>query len=279
MARPPPPKRWAECSSTSQCSLQSAPGASRHPRHITNRSSRAKLTAHAIGGSSTKSAPVCIATAAGLSPPAPRLAFSPLRNLATTFARSDEGANTCSASSGGSACDSDCDEDCDSTYFSTGKKISCDEGCDQECNDCPKIFGCDEDCDGSSPLPSAYPVDLNAWYCPGAFNIASSTWQDCSGNGKTATLSGSGLAELRSEGHGATSEVLALSGTTSSVISFGAVIQSEFTVCSVTRYTGGAKGRILNGVGANWLHGHWSGRAASLHLPAGPPPWRPRCSA
>ena len=60
---------------------------------------------------------------------------------------------------------------------------------------------------------------------------------------------------MRSAGHGATSAVLALSGTTSSVISFGAVIQSSFTV-----YTGGAKGQILNG-DANWLHGHWNGNA------------------
>eukprot|EP00964_Phaeocystis_antarctica_P080493 scaffold50276_cov62-Phaeocystis_antarctica.AAC.2 len=117
----------------------------------------------------------------------------------------------------------------------------------------------------SSPLPAAYPGDLNAWYCSGAFDIASSTWQDCSGNGMTATLSGSGLAESRSAGHGATSVVLALSGTTSSVISFGAVIQSSFTVCSVTRYTGGAMGRILNGEGANWFHGH----AQTTSNPAG----------
>ena len=113
----------------------------------------------------------------------------------------------------------------------------------------------------SFPLPSAY-GDPNAWYCSGAFDVASSTWQDCSGNGNTATLSGSGLAEVRSAGHGAASEVLALSGTTSSVISFGAVIQSEFTLCSVTRYTGGAKQRILNGdANSDWCHGHWSGLA------------------
>jgi len=55
--------------------------------------------------------------------------------------------------------------------------------------------------------------------------------------------------------------VLALSGTTSSQIAFGPVIKSEFTVCSVTRYTGGRKQRILNGGGANWLHGHWRGNA------------------
>jgi len=102
---------------------------------------------------------------------------------------------------------------------------------------------------------------MNAWYCPGAFDLANNTWQDCSGNGNTAALSGSELAELRSAGHGATSEVLALSGTTSSAIDFGAVIPSAFTVCSVTRYTGGTKGRILNGRGANWLHGHVNGYA------------------
>ena len=54
---------------------------------------------------------------------------------------------------------------------------------------------------------------------------------------------------------------MALSGTTSSAIAFGAVIKSEFTVCSVTRYTGGTKGRILVGSPANWLHGHYYGHA------------------
>ena len=105
-------------------------------------------------------------------------------------------------------------------------------------------------------------------YYSGGFNVASSTWQDCSGNGNTAILLGSGLAESRSAGYGATCEVLSLSGTTSSVIAFGAVgavIQSSFTVCSVTRYTGDTKGRILNGDGAKWLHGHWGGRAGVAH--------------
>merc|ERR1719424_552167 len=115
-------------------------------------------------------------------------------------------------------------------------------------------------CPPPPPLPPAYPGDLNAWYCPGGFDIASNTWQDCSGNGNTAALSGSGLVKSRSAGHGATSEVLALSGSTSSEIAFGAVIKSEFTVCSVTRYTGGAKGRILQG-STNWLHGHRRGAA------------------
>ena len=111
------------------------------------------------------------------------------------------------------------------------------------------------------PPPAAYPGGMKAWYCPGEFDLASSAWQDCSGNGNTAVLSGSGLTESRIAGHGATKEVLALSGTTSSVIAFGSVIPSEFTVCSVTRYTGGTTGRILDGAGANWLHGHHEGKA------------------
>ena len=48
------------------------------------------------------------------------------------------------------------------------------------------------------------------------------------------------------------------------MISFGAVIKSEFTVCSVTRYTGGTKGRILQG-STNWLHGHENGWAGDAY--------------
>jgi hypothetical protein len=38
-------------------------------------------------------------------------------------------------------------------------------------------------------------------------------------------------------------------------------IPLTFTICSVTRYSGNAKGRILDGEGANWLHGHYNGKA------------------
>ena len=36
-------------------------------------------------------------------------------------------------------------------------------------------------------------------------------------------------------------------------------------MCSVTRYTGGTKGRVLNGGGGNWLHGHHGGKAGVAH--------------
>merc|ERR1719401_159916 len=99
-----------------------------------------------------------------------------------------------------------------------------------------------------------------AWYKEGMFDLAQNTWPDTSGN-NDATLSGSGLTELRKSGHGAVDEVVALQGTTSSRIDFGPIIKAEFTICSMTRYTGGAKRRLLNGSGKNWLHGHWHGNA------------------
>ena len=48
-------------------------------------------------------------------------------------------------------------------------------------------------------------------------------------------------------------------GGTSTRVVFPSALPPTFTVCSVSRYAGPARGRILNGDG-NWLHGHWSGQ-------------------
>ena len=58
-------------------------------------------------------------------------------------------------------------------------------------------------------------------------------------------------------GNGAAGAVAALEGNTSQSIDFGPVIAGAFTICSVTRYSGlHNRQRILQGLGANWLHGH-----------------------
>ena len=115
------------------------------------------------------------------------------------------------------------------------------------------------------PVPLVYPRDLKAWYCPDWFDIKSGVWMDCSRNGNLAILTGSGFERVYGAGHGATNATPALSGSTKSMIHFGThnnVIKNEFTVCSVTRYTGGIKGRILaDEKGTKWLHGHWNGLA------------------
>ena len=84
-------------------------------------------------------------------------------------------------------------------------------------------------------------------------------WPDLSGNGNTATLVGDSFVSAVSNGHGANHYLTALEGTTAAAISFGSV-QPTFTICSVTRYTGGTNRRILNGGGRNFLHGHHNGR-------------------
>ncbi|EJK52184.1 hypothetical protein THAOC_28574, partial [Thalassiosira oceanica] len=108
-----------------------------------------------------------------------------------------------------------------------------------------------------------------AWFRSGTFDLVSKTWPNYIFGGIGATLSGTGLSEVTESGHGANKEVTALKGTTLDSINFGDVIKTVFTICSVTRYTGGAFGRILNGEGADWLHGHhgWSngGKAGVAH--------------
>jgi len=110
-----------------------------------------------------------------------------------------------------------------------------------------------------------------AWFRHGEFDIATGIWADASGTfGLPAILSGSGLTLVTEKGHGAVNEVTAIHGTQEEgSIKFGHVIRSEFTLCSVTRYTSadaGRKKRILNGEGLlpgqkSWYHGHWNGRA------------------
>lgn len=44
-----------------------------------------------------------------------------------------------------------------------------------------------------------------------------------------------------------------------------AITSSERGICSISRYTGRYRRRILLGSRSNWLHGHWGGRAGVAH--------------
>ena len=102
-------------------------------------------------------------------------------------------------------------------------------------------------------------LSSSAWYREGEFDLDQNIWPDARGSNH-AILSGPGLFELRKKGHGAFGEVVALQGTTSSKIDFGRVIKDKFSICSVTRYTGGTMGRILQGKEKKWLHGDYYGK-------------------
>ncbi|KAJ1479320.1 hypothetical protein T484DRAFT_1814734 [Baffinella frigidus] len=86
---------------------------------------------------------------------------------------------------------------------------------------------------------------------------------DLSGNGRHAVLMVAGtVASAAASGDGAANAVTSISGTTATKLLWPeSSIPSTFTVCSVTRYTGGSSGRILNCKESptqpkDWLHGH-----------------------
>ena len=70
----------------------------------------------------------------------------------------------------------------------------------------------------------------------GGWDMESSSWTNEGSAGGSATFRGTApLTEVLVKGHGAEAGVAALRGTTKSIIDFGAVIPSVFTICSATR--------------------------------------------
>jgi len=72
------------------------------------------------------------------------------------------------------------------------------------------------------------------------------------------------VATAAASGDGAANAVTFITGTTTTKLLWPeSSIPSTFTVCSVTRYTGGSRERIFDcanspSQAANWLHGHWN---------------------
>lgn len=105
------------------------------------------------------------------------------------------------------------------------------------------------------------------WFVAGDFNETDRSWTNRGTRGGIVTdiVRNGDLARVRSNGKGARTNLTFVSGNTSTQLVFGSVItSSNFTVCALSRYTGGAKGRILNG-GGNWLLGHWNARSGVVH--------------
>ncbi len=97
---------------------------------------------------------------------------------------------------------------------------------------------------------------LVAWF---KSEDAAAVWPSSVGSSVGVVHSGSVRSGFKS-GNGASGSVRFISGDTSSQYAFGGDILSiTFTICSVSRYTGAAKGRILLGSKGNLLHGHWGG--------------------
>ena len=79
---------------------------------------------------------------------------------------------------------------------------------------------------------------------------------EASANGKDVVSAGT-IKFGSGIGNGAKGNVTFILGSTSSRLVWPeGSIPTKFTICSITRYTGGSNERILRSVAGNWLHGH-----------------------
>ena len=83
---------------------------------------------------------------------------------------------------------------------------------------------------------------------------------EAQGTGRDVLTSGT-ITSSSSKGNGAQTNVTAISGGTSSTLAWPEVTLSSFTICSISRYTGGATDYVLGNYisGSYFLHGHWAG--------------------
>jgi hypothetical protein len=120
---------------------------------------------------------------------------------------------------------------------------------------------------GGDPLASIlnlYPAYLMA--SAESWNPSQQRFMDLSGNGRAGTLQAGAVSVGNVTGNGADRPVPYVGGTTGTQISWGAAsIPSTFTICSITRYSGATKQRVLQCRDRNWLHGHHGNKAGATY--------------
>ncbi len=92
---------------------------------------------------------------------------------------------------------------------------------------------------------------------------------DTSGSNRDSTAYQGSINKGVASGNGASATISYLRGATTAGIRFPVnTIQATFTICSITRYSGATKTRIIDTVNGNWLHGHWGGLRGVAHYDA-----------
>ena len=101
-------------------------------------------------------------------------------------------------------------------------------------------------------------------YIAGNANNTSTRLFDLTGNGRHATISGTGYSTGTSSGNGAAASIPYIGGTTATKITWPAgSIPTTFTICSITRVTTSSEKTLLMGYGVGvgtdiyFVHGHW----------------------
>lgn len=84
-------------------------------------------------------------------------------------------------------------------------------------------------------------------------SLSGKTWKDISGNGNNATVNKGKVSNMDWNGK------KTVKGDVNSGIIFPkSILPSNYTLCYLSRYAGNTKGRIIQGLGNNWLTGHWN---------------------
>ena len=97
-----------------------------------------------------------------------------------------------------------------------------------------------------------------------SWNSSAQSFQDLSGNGRVGRLTAGSVSVETVAGHGAGTGISIpyVGGSPSTKILWGSLsVPSTFTICSISRFSGAAKQRILVCANRDWLHGHfgWGG--------------------
>lgn len=103
----------------------------------------------------------------------------------------------------------------------------------------------------------SFPVTPTTWVAAETYDGEANVWvNQGSGPDLTDVVTEGTVEAVLGSGNGALTSVLSLVGNSSSVMSLGAVRPPSYTVCSITRYAGDTRGRIIQGGRHSWLHGH-----------------------
>ena len=122
---------------------------------------------------------------------------------------------------------------------------------------------------GENRNPAFPRSGMYAHYSPKGFSkTVPGQWDDESGFGRNSVKSKGNIALESKAGFGAGETLAYLSGDSEAAIVFGeGSIPLQFTICSLSRYTGDHRNSILNShhTGAEWFHGHSGGNAGLVY--------------
>lgn len=120
--------------------------------------------------------------------------------------------------------------------------------------------GCQTPC----PDFTAHPPSLVAR--AGEWDTSQSRFADASGNGRHGLLTGGTVNTGTVGGNGAQIQVPFVGGSENTTIQWPmSSIPANFTICSITRYTGNDLHNRILACPGNWLHGHWNSQPGATY--------------